>query len=170
MIIESERLWLRLLEPGDAGALGAIQSDPMTMGFWPRPFTAEETGAWIERTRDCHARYGFGRYAMLLKETGALIGDCGLMRTTVNGTEVNDIGYILHHPYWGTGLATEAAAAVRDHSFQTLGLAALHANMPHDHHASRRVAEKIGMTKISEFFNERNRGIRTLLFELTNPG
>jgi Acetyltransferases, including N-acetylases of ribosomal proteins len=169
IIAETERLILRRLTPEDEEALHTIVSDPVTMAFWPRPFTREEAAAWIRRSRDQYAERGFGRYAVVDRGSGALIGDCGILATTTDGEPVNDIGYILHHPYWGRGLATEAAAAVRDYAFGELGLPVLHANMPHDHHGSRRVAEKIGMRFVREFANARNRGIRTLFYVLENP-
>ncbi len=101
---------------------------------------------------------------MVLKEDGRVIGDCGIFRTVVDNQEVNDLGYIIHHEFWGRGLATEGASSMLTHAFTTLKLDVIHANMAHDHIASRRVAEKIGMRFVREFVNGRNRGIRTLLF------
>ncbi len=166
--IETPRLRLRQLVTADIEQLYPILSDPLTMRFWPRPFTRDESCEWIERNLRHYQDVGFGRYAIILKENGMMVGDCGIVPSVVDAREVYDIGYILHHPFWGQGFATEAAAAVRDHGLRTLGLPALHANMAHDHEASRRVAERIGMTKIGEFENSKNRGIRTFLFELRN--
>lgn len=166
-VIETPRLLLRRLTPSDAAWLHPILSDPLTMRFWPQPFTRQQTEEWIERNLGRYQDYGYGRYGMILRETGEPIGDAGIVRTTVNGLDVYDLGYIIHHPWWGKGLATEAAAALRDYGFGTLDLPALHANMAHDHHGSRHVAEKIGMSAIAEFNNERNRGIRTTLLEMT---
>jgi RimJ/RimL family protein N-acetyltransferase len=58
---------------------------------------------------------------------------------------------------------------VRDDGFTRLRLPALHANMAHDHDASRRVAERIGMTFVRTFDNPRNRGIRTLIYRMAAP-
>ena len=87
------------------------------------------------------------------------------MHASVNGRMVHDLGYIIHHPWWGMGLGVEAARAAMNHGFDTLGLDALHANMAHDNDPSRKVAERLGMTLIDEFVNERNRGFRTFFFE-----
>lgn len=165
-MIETPRLLFRRTTPADADALFPILSDPTTMRFWPRPMMLEEVHAWIDRTIRSYEGHGFGRYLVTLKDTGELIGDCGIIHSTVDGIEVVDIGYIIHHPWWGRGIASEAAAGVRDHAFDTLGVPVLHANMAHDHIASQRVAEKIGMRRIGEFFNERNRGIRTMLYRM----
>ena len=75
----------------------------------------------------------------------------------------NDLGYILDHRFHGLGFATEAAAALRDHAFAS-GLDEVWANMATDHTASRRVAERLGMTLVATFRNARNRGFETCLY------
>ena len=164
MLLQTDNLTIRPYQSDDLDRLFVILSDPITMRFWPSPLTLEATRAWIDRSTDSYALHGFGRYAVVHTATGGLIGDCGILKSTVAGQAVNDLGYIIHHPYWGHGYATEAARVVKEYAFGTLGLGALHANMPWNHDASRRVAEKIGMRRIQEFDNERNRNIRTLLY------
>jgi RimJ/RimL family protein N-acetyltransferase len=78
----------------------------------------------------------------------------------------NDLGYILHHRHWGSGHATEAARDAMEDAFTRLGMEELHANMAHDHHASRRVAERIGMRRVGEFINARNRDIPTFIYTI----
>ncbi len=168
-MIETERLLLTPHSATQLEILHPILTNATTMGFWPRPFTPQEATGWAERAAAHHAEFGFGRMVARLRRTGEVIGDCGIMRTTVNGQAVVDLGYIIHHPHWGHGYATEAATALRDHAFGTLGLQWLHANMAFDHTASRHVAEKIGMVRVDEFLNERNRGIHTFLYALENP-
>lgn len=164
MIIETDNLMLRRYADDDVDALHGILSDPETMRFWPSPFTIERVREWIVRSLRSYEELGFGRYPVLLRETGEIIGDCGILRVRVAGETVNDLGYIFHRDHWGRGYATEASEALKRYAFDTLGLEALHANMAYDHSASRRVAEKLGMTKIREFANERNRDIWTLLY------
>lgn len=79
---------------------------------------------------------------------------------------MNDLGYIIHTSEWGQGYGTEAAKAIRDFAFQSLQLGNIHANMPSNHHASKKVAERLGMQFIREFNNKRNRNIRTLLYRM----
>ena len=112
MTIETSRLLLRGHLPADFDLLLPILSDPVTMGFWPAPFDRERVRAWVERSMANHAEHGFGRMLMVLKESGEVIGDCGVMRSSVGGEMRNDLGYILHHPYWGKGYAVEAARGV----------------------------------------------------------
>ncbi len=168
-MIESDRLLIAPYAASDIDELVPILADPITLRFWPEPFTAERTAEWVSRSMDAHRRLGFARYPVRLRGNGALIGDCGIMRTEADGEVVNDIGWIIHHPYWGRGYATEAARAVANHAFATLGLDVLHANMPFDHDASRHVAEKLGMRRVREFHNRRNRDIRTFLYVMDAP-
>lgn len=163
----TSRLRLRAWRPEDHAVLHAILSDRETMRFWPSPFTPEQTQAWIERSLATLAERGYARYAVELAEDATVIGDCGLIRTTCDGDEVNDIGYIIHHPWQGRGYATEASRAVLRHAFETLGLDAVHANMAHDNDRSRHVAVKLGMRHLRRFHNERNRMILTDLFAIT---
>ena len=170
MLIETPRLLIRHWTPDDVDALHAIQGDRRTMSFWPKPFTRADSRAWIERALKRYAERGFGRYALLSKASGQVVGDCGVVATELDRQPVNDIGWIIARPLWAQGLAVEAAAAVRDYAFATLGLPALHANMPWNHHGSRFVAERIGMRHVRSFENPKNRNIATLFYELRADG
>jgi ribosomal-protein-alanine N-acetyltransferase len=165
-IAETERIIIRPYTPGDIDDFHAIVSDPITMKFYPAPFSREKSIAWIERSIASYANHGFGRWPVIERESGMMIGDCGIIHSTLDGREVIDIGYIFSHHVHGKGYATEAAAAVRDYAFGTLNIPVIHANMACDHHASSHVAEKIGMTRAGEFLNERNRNFPTFIYEL----
>src|SRR5437870_580693 len=110
-ILETEHLNLREVTLDDVGPLYQILSNPITMQFWPKPFDQKGVERWIQRSVDAYRDLGFGRYAIILKSSGELVGDCGFMRVEVNGTQENDLGYILDKKYWNQGLATEAAKA-----------------------------------------------------------
>lgn len=163
-MIETQNLLVRQYSLQDIDELFPILSNAKTMSFWPSPFTWDDVRAWINRSLESQVHPGLGRCAVVLKETQKIIGDCGIVKVTIDGELVNDLGYIIHHHYWGNGYATEAAIALKDYGFNRLNLDALYANMPYNHDASRRVAEKLGMQKIKEFDNPRNRGIRTFLY------
>lgn len=166
-VVETEPLTLRDLTLDDLEPLHRIFSDPITMSFWPAPFAEEDTRRWIQRALRDYETLGFGRRAVILKESGELIGDCGLLYTEVDGKSEYDLGYIIHHPYWGNGYATEAAEACKRYAVETLGIGRLVANMPVDHVASARVAEKIGMGCEKTFINAKNRNIATYLYVFT---
>ncbi|MEB3280442.1 MAG: GNAT family N-acetyltransferase [Lyngbya sp.] len=164
MQLETHRLILREYQPDDLDNIFGILSDPKTMSYWPQPFTQSQVEAWIKRSIESYQINGFGRYLIQLKPTAEIIGDAGILKSNVADELVNDLGYIIHYPYWGKGYATEVATALKDYALTVLKLDHLHINMPENHLASRRVAEKIGMKFIREFNNEKNRNIKTLFY------
>jgi [ribosomal protein S5]-alanine N-acetyltransferase len=84
-----------------------VLSDREAMQFYPQPFDRQMTQAWVERNIQRYARHGFGLWALILKESGKLIGDCGLVVQEVDGVEEVEIGYHIRRDLWGKGLATE---------------------------------------------------------------
>jgi [ribosomal protein S5]-alanine N-acetyltransferase len=145
-ILETERLLLREFVPADADALAAVISDAETMRFYPEPRDRAGVEAWIERNRRRYRDYGHGLWAMVLKSSGEVVGDCGLTRQTVDGAEEIEIGYHLRRDLWGQGLAPEAAGACRDYGFERLGAEQLIALIRPANLPSRRVAEKVGLS------------------------
>jgi len=166
IITETSRLLIREYFASDMPLLHKILSDPETMGFWPEPFSPGQTKAWIERSLNSYKKKGFGRCAVVLRETGELIGDAGILKSEINGKTENDLGYIIHYPFWNNGYGTEAAGAILARSLDSVGLRRIVSNMAYNHHASARVAEKIGMKKELEFINRRNRGLLTFLYSV----
>lgn len=150
MVLETKRLILREMTPNDVDDLLKILSDPEAMQFYPQPFDRQMTQAWIERNIQRYARHGFGLWALISKENGELIGDCGLVVQEVDGVEEVEIGYHIRRNLWGKGLATEAAQACRDYGFNQLGFDKLISLVNPVNAASRRVAEKNGMRLLKE--------------------
>jgi len=144
--LRTERLDLRPLVPEDLDELAAMLGDPVGMAAWPAPLTHDESRAWIERNRERYRTDGFGRCAVVWREAGELVGDAGLISTVVEETPEVELGWVIRHDLWGRGIATEAAAAWRDHAFEVLGLTRIVSMIDEANAASRRVAEKIGMS------------------------
>jgi len=144
-ILETPRLMLREFVRGDAEALATILCDSETMRFYPAAFTAAGVAEWIDRNRKRYAIDRHGLWAMVLKSSGELIGDCGLIRQKIDGVEETEIGYHVRRDLWKQGYATEAAAACRDHGFARLSVNHLISLIRPENLPSRRVAEKIGM-------------------------
>ena len=144
--IETARLLLRPMVAEDTHALLAIFADPLVMAsFGVACFDDQQMAAWVQRNLDHQAQFGYGLFAVILKENGVLIGDCGLECLTVADQVEVELGYDVRSDYWRQGLATEAAAAVRDYALHTLHLPRLISLIREGNDASRRVAEKIGM-------------------------
>jgi ribosomal-protein-alanine N-acetyltransferase len=146
VILETARLILREFVPEDAGALAQVISDPETMRFYPAPYTGTQVEEWIERNRRRYKSDGAGLWAMVLKSTGEMIGDCGLTRQEVDGEILYEIGYHLRRDLWGQGLATEAAIVCREWGFAHLPVDRLISLIRTENEPSRRVAERNGMT------------------------
>lgn len=169
-VLTTNRLRLEPLTQQHFEAFAPVLKDRETMSYYPHAFDDIAVGGWISRNLDFWTEFGYGRFAVIRLSDNQLLGDAGLMHLTVNGREVNDIGWVIHRSHWGAGYATEAATAIRDDAFNRLSLNAIHANMPVDHPASRKVAEHIGMVEIMRFRNPKNRNIETHLLELTMSG
>lgn len=143
--IETERLRLREMTPGDADELLGIFADPVAMRYYPRVKTREETQAWIGWNQRSYQDHGFGLWIAEFKTTGEFAGQCGLVKQEVAGRPEVEIGYLFLRRHWGQGLATEAARACRDYGFEQLGRSRLISLIAPENIASRRVAEKTGL-------------------------
>ena len=144
-ILETPRLVLREFSADDADALTLILSDAETMRFYPAPLDRAGVEEWIARNRRRYADHGHGLWALTLKLSGELIGDCGLTVQHVDGVDEVEIGYHVRRDLWGHGLATEAARACRDYGFARLAVERLISLIRPENEPSRRVAEKNGM-------------------------
>ena len=150
--LETERLILRLMSATDLNALHLIFTDPEVMtAFGGELLNREQMLRWLQRNLDHQDRHGYGLFSVILKESGELIGDCGLEQMEREGVGVAELGYDFRSEYWNQGFATEAACAVRDYAFDILQLPQLISLIRVGNLASKRVAEKVGMTLAEEF-------------------
>jgi RimJ/RimL family protein N-acetyltransferase len=143
--LETDRLELRPLGLDDLDALASMLGDAEAQTFMGGPLNREGARQWIERNLARYEADGFGRCAVIMLETGILVGDCGLITTVVEGQPEVELGWIVRRSEWGKGIAPEAAAAWRDFAFDTVGLERIVSMIHAENTASRRVAEKLGM-------------------------
>ena len=147
-IIETKNLILREFVMEDAPALQKILSDKDVMRFsiWG-PLDLEATKVFLEKTAiGSYKTDGFGKWAVIHKDTNTLIGSCGLLNEDIGNNEIKtELGYRLAKEFWGKGLGTEAASAVRDYAFTTLQLDEIVSCIDKENAPSIRVAEKVGM-------------------------
>jgi len=158
------RLTLRELDLDDASSLHGILGDAETMRFYPHPYSLEETRAWIERSERSYRENGFGLWALVTKDRGEFVGDCGLTIQHVEGEPFVEAGWHIKRSHWCRGMATEAGLAVRDHAFTSVGVERLISLVRVENEPSAGVARKLGMTvwKVTE-----HAGLDHLVFSLT---
>jgi len=163
-VLETARLILRPFHEDDVDLLAELMANPDFMRFSLGVFSREQTAAFLEKILDWNRAGLPSQFAVILRENSKLIGYCGFLHQDVDGTNQIEIAYRLHPNYWGRGLATEAAQAVRDHAFGDLNLPRVISLIHPDNLSSRRVAEKNGMNveKKTVF-----RGFPTLVFAIT---
>lgn len=145
IVLETPRLILREFERDDAGALALILSDPHTMRFYPTSLDRAAVEQWIARNTQRYAKDGHGLWAMVLKSSNEMVGDCGLTVQEVDGMDEVEIGYHTRSDLWGQGLATEAARACRNYGFTRLPVERLISLIRPENLPSQRVAAKNGM-------------------------
>ena len=133
------------MTPQDADALLAALGDPISMKYYPHAFSRDEVDRWIARAMESYAANGYGLYAMALKATGQVIGDCGHVLQDVDGAKEIEIGYHVLRALQGQGYATEAARACVEYGFAKLDARKLISLIRPENTPSRRVAEKAGM-------------------------
>ncbi len=150
-ILETKRLKLREYTIDDFDALYEILSDAETMKHYPKPYDKDGTLRWLKWSLDNYSRYGFGLWAIQLKENGCFIGDCGITMQNIDGEQLPEIGYHINKLYWRNGYAKEAAAAVRDWCFENTCFDAVYSYMKHTNVASFSTAEAVGMKRIKEY-------------------
>lgn len=144
-VLHTARLTLRALQPGDEEAVFALRSDPEAMRYGSGlPWTDRAVAAkWIAEHAAGFARGEYFNFAIVLNETGAFIGHCGVYALDRQSRRA-DVGYALLPTQWGKGYAREAVAALLGFAFDTLDLNRLEADIHPDNIASRRLLEKLG--------------------------
>ena len=146
MILETERLLLREMTQNDLPALQGILQDEETMYAYNGAFDEAETQAWLDRQLSRYAQYGFGLWAVVLKESGGMIGQCGLTMQPWRGDEVLEVGYLFNPSFSHHGYAKEAARGCMEYAFDLLGAREVCSIIRETNLPSRRVAERNGMT------------------------
>jgi len=136
----------------DIDGMLRIFTDPLVIAsFGIPPFERHQMKRWLLRNLSHQNEFGYGLFSAILKYNNLLIGDCGLEHRIIHGEMVTELGYDFLSDYWHKGLATEAAKAVRDYAFIELRLPRLVSLIRVGNDGSKRVAERVGMTLISEF-------------------
>ena len=152
--LETERLKLRKFSPDDLDAVHSYAgcADNLIYMMWG-PNSKENTQAFIDTAiaeaekEPCHNYH----YAVVLKESSALIGGCNL---SLDG-DTGEVGWLLHRDFWRRGFGSEIGRALLEFGFEELGLYRITAHCDAENIASYGVMEKIGMRREGLFLESR---------------
>lgn len=148
VIVETPRLLLRPLVPGDLDDLARLYADPEVRRYFPdgtldQEQTRDELEWFVNGDNpgypDC------GLWATIERQSGAFIGRCGLLRWEIDGREETEIAYMIAPKFWRRGFGGEVANALVRHGFDRLGFKRLIALIHPDNLASMRTAESAGL-------------------------
>lgn len=156
MRLETERLVLRELTNDDFTAWYEILSDAETMRYYPAPFDEEKVRQWLQWNLENYQTYGFGLWAVILKEENRFIGDCGMTMQCIHGRLLPEIGYHIKREYQRRGYASEAAQRCMRYAFEERKLPEVCSYMKYDNRASCGVAQKNGMHLVETYPDDGN--------------
>lgn len=145
MILQTERLYLREMTQSDFPLLCKHLQDAEVMYAYEHPFSDNEVQEWLERQLDHYKAYGFGLWAVILKDNDELIGQCGLTMQCCEESEVLEVGYLFDKRYWHKGYAIEAATACKKYAFEKLNADEVFSIIRDTNLASQNVARRNGM-------------------------
>ena len=138
MVLKTERLTLRPFAQDDFEAVHSWAGNPENTRYmsWG-PNTEEQTRVFLTSVQA-------GKdFAVVLSETGRVIGSCGVYPD--DGNDTGEIGWILHKGYWKSGYGTELGGELIRYGFEYLKLRRLSAPCAAVNYGSRRVMERNGM-------------------------
>lgn len=154
--LETGRLILREMTQDDFAALYAVLADAEIMQHYPYVFDETRVRGWIDRNIGRYKTFGFGLWAVCLKETGEMIGDCGLTMQIIHDQIRPEIGYHIRRDQQRKGYAREAAAAVRDWTFANTPFNEIYSYMKYTNAPSAATAMSWGCRQVDEYADEVN--------------
>lgn len=148
MILNTERLYLREMIQSDFHALCEILQDEKAMYAYEGAFDHTQVQEWLDKQISRYQTWGFGLWAVILKESNHMIGQCGLTVQPWKDKELLEVGYLFQRAYWHKGFATEAAKACMDYAFEVLKADEVCSIIRDTNTASQNVAVRNGMTRM----------------------
>jgi RimJ/RimL family protein N-acetyltransferase len=175
--LRTSRLLLRRWRADDVAGFAEMSADPEVMEYLlPLPDRGLSVEAWVARARVHWDEHGFGQWVVEIPSAASFIGVVGLNVVSYDAhfTPAVEVAWRLARAYWGQGYATEAARAALDYGFEELGLSEIAALTVPANQRSRRVMERLGMTRSPEDDFDHPRVSegplrRHVLYRLRNP-
>ena len=160
MVIETERLILREMTYDDFDSLYKVLSDLDIIQHYPYTFDEKRGRGWISKNIERYRIFGFGLWAVCLKESGEMIGDCGFTMQLIDGQIKPEIGYHIRKDKQRLGYAKEAAVAVRNWVFENTPFNMVYSYMRATNLPSIKTAEAYGCKAVDVFKDETGEIIR----------
>lgn len=158
MKLETKRLILREMTEEVLPALCSIMQDDETMYAYEGAFSDTEVIEWLDRQISRYEKWGFGLWAVVLKESGVMIGQCGVTMQQWKDRELLEVGYLFNRNYWHRGYAAEAAIACKNYAFDVLHAEEVCSIIRDTNTASQNVARRNGMT-VTDTWVKHYRGV-----------
>jgi len=146
IIIETERLVLRVQQASDVPALINLWLDPLAMRYMGGPRHKDQLQSEFDKVSLQPFAERYDLWPLIEKVTGRVIGHCGLLCKDVEGVSEIELVYLIEPAAWGQGYASEIGQALISYAFERLNLKRLIALIEPDNKASERVAVKLGMS------------------------
>ncbi len=151
MILHTERLDLRELTADDRNDLNEILQDRDVMYAYEHAFSDDEVTDWLNRQLGRYQTDGFGLWAVILRDTGEMIGQAGLTMQDCEGEPWCEVGYLFKKKHWHQGYATEAAIGCKQYAFDVLGYHKVCSIIRDNNLPSQAVARRNGMKPLKTF-------------------
>lgn len=165
IILQTPRLFLREIQTDDYPSICSILQDIDVMYAWKHAFSDEEVVQWIDENITRYHRDGYSYWAVMEKASDEFIGVTGLISEQADDEHYVGVGYIYKKSHWGNGYAFEAASACVDYAFHILHLNEITAQIRPENMASRKVAERLGMSIKKQFMKRyKNKDMPHLLY------
>ncbi len=167
-IATTQRLIIRELSTDDIFSMYHIYQQPEVREFIDDidEYLQEEIEKHKAYIKNVYNFYGYGYWGVFSKETGELIGRCGIQNSEINGRFEIELGYLLNVHHWGYGYAIECAKSVLEYAFYVLHIPRIVAVIDKKNIRSIKVAKHIGMNFESEIFHK---GRTCNLYVIENP-
>ena len=150
MILETQRLYLREMQQSDYPALCRILQDEEVMYAYEGAFSDDEVQGWLGKQIQNYKQYGFGLWAVILKQSNEMIGQCGLTMQDYEGNPILEVGYLFQKAFWRKGYAAESAIACKEYAFDRLNANEVFSIIRDTNTPSQNVAKRNGMTICGE--------------------
>ena len=168
-LFETERLIIRAMRKSDTAGLNAMLLDHEVMSSWEYNFNDSSVQEWLNTQLERYKRFGFGLWAVIEKESGAMIGQAGLSLQTYNDKKVLGMTYIIAKSHWKKGYGAEVALGCKHYAFSVLKAKELYLLIKEDSEASKAVANKLQAYLLGETtWTYRGREMQRLVYRIKN--